>query len=103
VTTSSTLYFVFSRAGTVAQSPPARKPAAQTRMSTATLGRAGALMPTQVAAMAPARSCPSAPMFQNLARKAKATASPVNVRGAAFTQVSRKLYRVPRAPLKRDV
>ena len=38
--------------------------------------------------MAPAISCPSAPMFQNFARKATTTARPVKSSGAAFTSVS---------------
>ena len=48
--------------------------------------------------MAPASSCPSAPMFQNLARKATATASPVRTSGAALTTVSTRLKRLPSAP-----
>jgi hypothetical protein len=44
--------------------------------------------PTKQLATAPAMSCPSAPMFQNRARKATATARPVKIIGAAFTSVS---------------
>ena len=39
--------------------------------------------PSAVAVRAPANSCPSAPIFQNLALKAKATASPVIKSGLA--------------------
>lgn len=56
-------------------------------------------MPIVAAVIAPAISCPSAPMFQNFERKAKATAKPVKISGQAFTQVSSMLYLVPNAPL----
>ena len=46
------------------------------------------IAPTAQLATAPARSWPSAPMFQNFARKATATASPVKIIGAARTSVS---------------
>jgi hypothetical protein len=48
----------------------------------------------KAAAMAPQSSWPSAPMFQNLARKATATARPVKTSGAAFTTVSTRLKRL---------
>ena len=40
------------------------------------------------APVAPARSCPSAPMFKTPARNARATASPVRMRGVARTSVA---------------
>jgi hypothetical protein len=61
----------------------------------------GSSAPMNAAAMAPARSWPSPPMFQKRARKAIATARPVSTSGAAFTQVSIALKRLPKAPLKR--
>ena len=87
MTTSSTLSFTLSSAGSSAQSAP--KIAAATIISGTRL-KAGrnSRSPMKQAAMAPAMSCPSAPMFQNFARKATSTARPVKSSGAAFTSVS---------------
>ena len=74
-------------AGSSAHSAP--KIAAPTTISGTRL-KAGsqARSPIQQAAMAPAISWPSAPMFQNFAWKATATASPVKSSGDAFTSMS---------------
>ena len=66
-----------------AQMPPARNPPIMTIGKTRKGGTPPRLTPSTVAVRAPARSCPSAPIFQNLARNAKATARPVNKSGLA--------------------
>ncbi len=86
-TTSSTLSRIRRTAGTAAVAAPASVPA---RIIAGTRDQAGkpSRAPTKAAAMAPASSWPSPPMFQNLARNATATASPVKTSGAALTTVS---------------
>ena len=74
-----------------AQMPPARNPATMIMGSNIIWGMPPSETPNAVAVSAPANSWPSAPMFQNLALKAKATASPVNKSGLAFTKVSNRL------------
>src|SRR5210317_2137251 len=54
---------------------------------------------TQVAAIPPKVSCPSAPIFQNFRRKAIKTPKPVSIKGIALTRVSVKFGQVPKAPL----
>ncbi len=78
-------------AGIEAQRPPARNPATMTVGKTTIWGMPPSETPSAVAARAPANSWPSAPIFQNLALKAKATASPVSKSGLAFTKVSNRL------------
>ncbi len=96
-TTSSTLRCTRSAAGSAAVAAPAKEPA---RIIAGTSAQPGnpSRAPMKAAAIAPASSCPSAPMFQNLARKATATASPVSTSGAALTTVSTRLKRLPSAP-----
>ena len=56
-------------------------------------------VPTTVTATAPAYSCPSAPIFQNFARKAIPAASPVRIYGVARAPVSAIEFLDPKAPL----
>lgn len=63
-------------------------------------GRLTGMIPSAAAAKAPTYNCPSAPMFQNLALKATATAIPVNARGAIFTNVSSTEKLLPNEPEK---
>jgi len=86
LTTSSTLNLTRSVAGTSATTAPAAAPA--TAISSMASGPGIGMAPTKQLATAPASNCPSAPMFQNFARKATATASPVKIIGAARTSVS---------------
>ena len=51
------------------------------------------------AAIAPRYNCPSAPMFQSLARKANAAAKPVNIKGVALVSISEKANLDPNTPL----
>jgi hypothetical protein len=56
-------------------------------------------VPRNVTMSAPAYSCPSAPMFQNLALKATAAASPVKIRGVALEKVSARAKDEPIEPV----
>jgi hypothetical protein len=102
VTTSSTLKRVLRIAGRTAQRPPARKPQRIIKGTSDQVGR-DSCVPMKTAAMAPSRNWPSAPMFQNLARKATATARPVSTRGAALTMVSTRLNLLSSALAKSTV
>ena len=73
--------------------PPARNPATMIMGSNINCGIPPSETPRAVAVKAPASSCPSAPMFQNLALNANATANPVIRSGLALTKVSNRLYR----------
>ena len=61
-------------------------------------GRAGADRASQLAAMAPTASWPSAPMFHRPIEKASATARPVRTSGAAMIKVCSTAKAEPNAP-----
>ena len=90
VMTSPTPRRVRMSAGNSAQTAPATHEARRTAGRTSSAGRVPAFRPTQTPAMAPAYSCPSAPMFHTPARKAMATASPDRMSGTARTRVTEK-------------
>src|SRR5208282_6439167 len=54
--------------------------------------------PIAPAAIAPATSCPSAPIFQSAPENETDIASPVKIRGVARTIVSVSAYQLPKAP-----
>jgi len=88
VTTSSTFSFTLSKAGMSAQSNPPRHPASTIKGMITPAGALVKVMPTQVAATAPAYSCPSAPILKYPEVKAKVTAIPVRISGVDLTSTS---------------
>ena len=79
-------------------SAPPRKPATSIAGSTTNAGvpagRSGTST-TALAAQAPSRSCPSAPMFHSRIRNASAHARPVRISGVALTSVSEMAPALP--------
>src|SRR5690349_21851745 len=86
--TSSTPKRRRNHAGTNAHAAPASAPEARTRGSTRTLLEWSSANPAETAAAAPTSSCPSAPMLITPAVKARATASPVSIKGVDRTSVA---------------
>ncbi len=80
--TSFTWNFTLSRAGIIPHTAPARNPAKNMAGRSQGSGRPENRA-TPVAATAPARICPSAPMFQNWARKATTSPTPHRMSGIA--------------------
>ncbi|OQA05785.1 MAG: hypothetical protein BWY66_02251 [bacterium ADurb.Bin374] len=99
LTASFTPHLTRMNAGTAAQMPPANAPAPNIAAMPSQPGRCCPTpRPTQVAATAPNRSWPSAPMFQMRARKQIARPAPIRVSGTAFVRVSLKPYQLPKEP-----
>ena len=94
VTTSSIASLTFIKAGISTQAMPAAKPPRIISGSATIGGILSMCKPIAVAAVAPASSCPSTPMFQKPPTKAKVTAAPVSSRGVALTSTSIKLTRL---------
>ena len=93
--------FIFKMAGINPQRPPPINPARNIRGTMIGHGRCGPqFSPTQVPKMAPISSWLSAPIFQNLARKATARPPPIKIRGIALVTVSLMPYRLPKDPMK---
>ena len=89
VTTSSIDSFTFISAGASAHSIPAANPPRIINGMASQDETPCICRPIAVAAVAPAYSWPSAPMFQYPPEKAKATAAPVSNNGVALTSTSR--------------
>ena len=87
VTTSWAPTVALSTPATAAQSAPATMPPTSTIGSRIGAGSVPNLIPIAVQAIAPAMSCPSAPMLNRPARKGSATATPVVIRGMMNTIV----------------
>ena len=88
VTTSSIPKRTRSSAGSSAHAAPASAPPTTITGSATSGGSPPTTVPMPAAAIAPSSSWPSAPMFQYPARKAMATAAPVNRIGVALTSTS---------------
>src|SRR5208337_5330041 len=88
VTTSSTFSFTFRIAGIMAQPAPPKKPTTSITGMAMKDGIEVAYTAKNDANNAPEYSCPSAPIFQNLHVKAKATERPHSSKGANMTKVS---------------
>jgi len=81
------------------QSPPPMKPAKNIIGTMIYEGSASPkVKPVQDANAAPMSNCPSAPMFQNLALKARVRPAPINIRGMALVRVSLNPYMEPKEP-----
>ena len=99
VTTSSAPYLVFRKAGTTIPTDPAAQPNNIIMGTKINAGASKTPVPTATAAIAPKYNWPSAPIFQSLARKANAAASPVNIKGVALVSISEKANLDPNTPL----
>ena len=88
VTTSSMPRCTRISAGPSTHTAPPSAPATDIAAIASGRGTPLTCVPIQAAAIAPARSCPSAPMFQKPARNAIATAAPVKRSGVAATSTS---------------
>ena len=99
VTTSSAPYLVFRKAGTTIPKDPAAQPNNIIMGTKINAGASKTPVPTATAAIAPKYNWPSAPIFQSLARKANAAASPVNIKGVALVSISEKANLDPNTPL----
>ena len=91
VTTSSIPRCTRSSAGASAHTAPPRAPSPAMTAIASTRGSPPTTVPAHAAAIAPASSWPSAPMFQYPARNAIATAAPVKRRGVAETSTSSRV------------
>src|SRR3569833_2084030 len=98
VITSGTSRHTFRIAGPAAQSAPASVAAASALGISTSGGRCGHVSETSAAPRIPARSCPSAPMFQMPQRNAIAMLSPVITSGPLLIRVSARLAGEPTAP-----
>ena len=85
--TSFTPNRALSSASSTPHAAPAAKPARNISATSSGPGRC-TFRPIHVAAVAPASSCPSAPMFQNFARNTKASPAPMRMSGIALVTVS---------------
>ena len=82
------LNLVFRSAGIAAHSPPPIAPATTIAGSTSRLSVLWKPSATPVAATAPIRNWPSAPMFHTFARKPTASPTAISISGVAFSRSS---------------
>jgi hypothetical protein len=95
---------IFKIAGMIPHKAPPRKPARKIRGTMIYGGKLSPkLSPVQVAKMAPIRSWPSAPIFQNFALKARVSPVPIKIRGMALVMVSFNPKKEPNDPEKISV
>jgi hypothetical protein len=97
-----TLSLALRMPGTKPHTAPAAIPARAMAVSIKTAGVSGGskgVKTTALAAKAPMKSCPSAPIFHSFIRKATVQASPVRMMGVALTSVSENTPVLPKEAL----
>ena len=99
--TSLILNRTFNNAGIRAQSPPAKNPAINISKIVIHDGIDGPICNAiHVAPAEPKTSWPSAPIFQNFARKTRVSPAAIRISGIALVIVSLIPYRLPNDPEK---